>query len=104
MRGVEKAYTVVLSPDPNAGGYTVTCPAMPGAVSEGGTRDAALSAIAEAMALWLEVAHEHGEQPLQETPELLAAEVERIFRFRAEEGWDQLVATEVVTPSLAAAA
>jgi len=101
---VEKGYTVILSPDPVEGGYTVTCPAMPGAITEGNSREEALRAIAEVMALWLEVAAEHGEQPLDETPELLAEEVAHVFRFRAEEGWDQLVETDVVRPGIAAAA
>lgn len=101
---MDKGYTVILSPDPVEGGYTVTCPAMPGAVSEGDSRDQALRAIAEAMALWLEVAADHGERPLDETPELLAQEMARVFRFRAGEGWDQLVETDVVRPGVAAAA
>ena len=80
-------FTVVLSPDPNAGGYSISCPAMPGAISEGDTRDEALANIAEAMSGWLEVAIERGFGPLEETPELIAAKVAVILGHRLEEGW-----------------
>ncbi len=36
------------------GGYTVTVPALPGCISEGDTRDEALSNIREAIELYLE--------------------------------------------------
>jgi predicted RNase H-like HicB family nuclease len=42
-------YTVVLDPDPDDGGYTVTVPALPGCVTEGDTREEALSNAAEAI-------------------------------------------------------
>lgn len=99
-----KSYTVVLSPDPERGGYTVTVPALPGAVSEGDTRDEALANIREAMEGWLEVALEDGHGPLLETPELVAAEIAEVLEFRAEEGWQLLVETAVVTPLVAVAA
>ena len=41
-----KTYTVVLSPELE-GGFSVSCPAMPGALSQGATRDEALANIAE---------------------------------------------------------
>jgi predicted RNase H-like HicB family nuclease len=99
-----KGYTVVLSPDPVDGGYTVSCPAMPGAVSEGVSRDKALTAAAEVMAAWLEIATEDGYGPLDETPELVAGEVAFVLGYRAEEGWDLVVETTVVKPLVAAAA
>src|SRR5688572_1147900 len=100
MRG----YTVVLSPDPNAGGYSVSVPALPGALSEGDTREQALANIREAMDGWLEVAAESGAIVLEETPELVAQEIAVVLGFRAEEGWGLLVETAVVHPTVAVAA
>ena len=97
-------FTVVLSPDPNAGGYSVSCPAMPGAISEGDSRDEALANIAEAMSLWLEVAEEHGEGALAETPELVAAEIAFVLGYRSEEGWTLTVETVQVEAQVAIAA
>ncbi len=44
---------VLLEPSED-GGYTVTVPALPGCISEGDTRDEALTNIAEAVQLYLE--------------------------------------------------
>ena len=44
---------VVLEPS-DEGGFTVTVPSLPGCVSEGDTRDAALANIREAIELYLE--------------------------------------------------
>jgi len=44
---------VVLEPS-DEGGYTVVVPGLPGCISEGKTRDAALHNIREAIALYLE--------------------------------------------------
>ncbi len=100
MRG----YAVVLSPDPNAGGYSVSVPAMPGALSEGDSREQALENIREAMEGWLEVAVKSGAAVLDETPDLVAQEIGVVLGFRAEEGWDLLVETAIVFPRVAAAA
>jgi len=42
------------------GGFTVGVPALPGCLSFGDTIEEALSMIAEAMTLWLEIAREKG--------------------------------------------
>jgi len=42
------------------GGFTISVPALPGCLSFGDTIEEALSMIAEAMTLWLEVAREQG--------------------------------------------
>lgn len=47
-------YTVVLEPDPSAGGYTATCPALPGVVSEGETVEEALAMAKDAIRGYLE--------------------------------------------------
>ncbi len=93
-----KSYTVVLSPDPNMGGYSVSVPAMPGAVSQGDTRESALANTRDAMEGWLEVARERGADALPETHGLVAAEIADVLDFRGEEGWDLLIETAVVTP------
>ncbi len=42
-------YRVILEPDLEAGGFVVSCPALPGCVSEGETREEALANIREAI-------------------------------------------------------
>jgi|SRR6185312_837052 len=91
-----RTFTVVLSPDPNAGGYSVSVPAVPGALSEGDTRNEALANICEALEGVLAVMEADGQAALLETPELIAAEVALVLSLRAEEGWDMLVETAVV--------
>lgn len=97
-------FTVVLSPDPERGGYSVSCPAMRGALSQGDSREETLRNIQEAMEGWLEVAAERGDAPLPETPELIAAEVAFVLGWRAEEGWPLVVETTTVTLPAAVAA
>ena len=93
-----RTFTVVLSPDPETGGYSVTCPAMPGAVSQGESREETLRNIQEAMELWLEVSSdENAETPLLETPDLIAGEVAWVLGWRAEEGWPLVVETATIT-------
>ena len=61
-------YTVVLTPDVT-GGYLVTCPALPGVVSQGNTLEEARANAAEAIDLYLEVLLEDGEPlPADVTP------------------------------------
>ncbi len=50
-----RQYIAVFEPDPSAGGYTVTIPALPGCISEGDTFEEALKNITEAAGLYLEV-------------------------------------------------
>ncbi len=47
-------YTVLLDPDEEEGGYTVTVPALPGLVTQGDTLDEALAMARDAIALYLE--------------------------------------------------
>ena len=87
------SYTVVLAPNEGSSYWTITCPAMPGVVSQGIGRKGALRNIVEAMELWLEVASEDGHGPLPETPDLIAAEVAFVLGWKAEEGWPLVVET-----------
>lgn len=61
----EYAYTVLLQPEPE-GGYTVTCPALPGLVTYGETLDEARRMAAEAIETYLESLQKDGE-PLPES-------------------------------------
>ncbi len=100
-----RTFTVVLSPDPERGGYSVSCPAMPGALSQGDTREETLRNIQEAMELWEETMAEKGLGPQQETPELIAAEVREVLQDRLDLGWEPLIETArvAINPAVAAA-
>jgi predicted RNase H-like HicB family nuclease len=93
------AYTVILSPDPDSGGYSVSVPAMPGAITEGATREATISAIAEVMATWLDIARSEGYDPLMETPETIGRQVASVIEDRQAEGWDTTIETTLVRPA-----
>ena len=54
-------YTVVLDPDEEEGGYTVTVPALPGCISEGDTLEEALENIKDAIQLYLKMCRQKGE-------------------------------------------
>jgi antitoxin HicB len=69
----EYEYTVLLHPDEEAGGFTVTVPALPGIVTEGDTLEEALDMAREAIALYLEDLVADGEPiPTEHTPPQLA--------------------------------
>ena len=53
IEGETYTYTVVLEPDEEAG-YTVTCPALPGLVTEGDTLEEARAMAADAIRCYLE--------------------------------------------------
>lgn len=53
---------VILIPDPEAGGYTVIVPSLPGCISEGDTAEEAIANIKEAIALHVESMVAHGEE------------------------------------------
>ena len=53
-------YTVVFEPDDEAGGYTVTCPALPGLVTEGDTLEQAREMAADAIRCYLESLRKDG--------------------------------------------
>ncbi|MBA2449653.1 MAG: type II toxin-antitoxin system HicB family antitoxin [Chloroflexi bacterium] len=67
-----RRYTVVLTPDPEEGGYGVLVPALPGCFSQGGTVDEALANVREAIQLHLEGIEEDGEPAPEDVTPLLA--------------------------------
>jgi antitoxin HicB len=70
-------YTIVLDPDQEEGGFTVTVPALPGCVTEGATVDECVANAQEAIALYLEDLAAQGE-PIpeeREHPQLIVVDV-----------------------------
>jgi predicted RNase H-like HicB family nuclease len=92
-------YTVILSPDPETGYVTAICPAMPGAIAEGDSRDKALGELAGVMDAWLELSAERGEGPLVETPELVARGIASVLEDRDESGMDRTIETAMLAPA-----
>jgi predicted RNase H-like HicB family nuclease len=72
----ERTYTVLLQPEPE-GGFTVTCPSLPGLVTYGATLEEARTMAAEAIACYLESLRKDGE-PLPESDRPTAPITERI--------------------------
>jgi len=50
----ERRYTILLDPDDEEGGYTVTVPALPGVVTQGETVDECMERARKAIALHIE--------------------------------------------------
>jgi predicted RNase H-like HicB family nuclease len=50
----EYQYTIILHPDSEQGGYTVTVPALPGCITEGDTKEEAIAMAKEAIQLYIE--------------------------------------------------
>lgn len=65
MSAAAHTYTVLLQPEPE-GGYTVTCPALPGLVTYGGSLEEARAMAADAIKGYLECLREDGE-PIPES-------------------------------------
>ena len=59
----EYTYTVIFESDEEGGGYVVTCPALPGLVTEGDTLEQARAMAADAIQGYLESLRKHG-QPI----------------------------------------
>lgn len=67
---------VVLTPDLEVGGYTVTVPSLPGCISEGDTIDEALANIKDAIEGYIQALEADGlPVPPENTPRLLVLEV-----------------------------
>jgi antitoxin HicB len=61
-------YRIEMIPDPEAGGYVVRVPDLPGCLSQGDSPDEAIAMIRDAMRGWLTVALEHGDAIPQPRP------------------------------------
>lgn len=88
-------YTVILEPA-GEGGYVVSCPALPGCISQGETLEGTLENIKEAILLVIEVLQEDGEQIPNETPEIVTEEIREILKAKAEEGLPLIIETHEV--------
>ena len=60
-------YTVIMTPD-ETGGYVVTCPALPGLVTEGDTLEEARKMAADAIRCYIESLRKDGEPIPTENP------------------------------------
>jgi predicted RNase H-like HicB family nuclease len=56
-----RTFTIILDPDPEEGGYTVTVPALPGVVTQGESVEQCLERAKEAIELHLEVMLDEGQ-------------------------------------------
>jgi predicted RNase H-like HicB family nuclease len=72
-----RRYTVLLTPDPGLGGYSVSVPALPGCYTQGETVEEALNNARDAISLYLEDVIASGEPVPEEAapPELATVEV-----------------------------
>ncbi len=68
----EHRYTIILHPDEEEGGYTVTVPALPGCVTQGETIEEAITMAKDAIRLHIESLIAEGE-PVPEEREPLQA-------------------------------
>lgn len=50
----QRTYSIVLDPDPEDGGYTVTVPALPGVVTQGATSEEAIAMAEDAIRCHIE--------------------------------------------------
>ena len=73
----EYRYTIILYPDLEQGGYTVTVPALPGCVTEGETFEEAIAMAKEAIQLYIESLIADGEPiPVEhEQPQAIVVKV-----------------------------
>jgi antitoxin HicB len=72
-----RTYTIVLDPDPDDGGYTVTVPALPGCITQGKTVDQCRDRAQEAISVHLEGLRRDG-QPIpdeRDHPQLLTISI-----------------------------
>lgn len=60
-------YTIILEPDAEGQGYTVLVPALPGCITQGGSRDEAIERAKEAIAAYIESLEADGEPVPQDT-------------------------------------
>lgn len=87
---MNRTYTFVFDPEPE-GGYTVTCPALPGLVTYGETIDEARSMAQDAMDGLIEVMLERGEAiPVSDASEAVPR-FNRLAHTLRDEGQSELI-------------
>jgi len=70
-----REYTIILDPDPEGRGFTVTVPALPGCITEGRTKKEAVDNAKEAILLYIESLLADGESL---PPDIPRAEVMKV--------------------------
>jgi antitoxin HicB len=73
---MKTVYKCIFEEQPN-GGYSVSVPSLPGCFSEGDTYEEALANVKEAIAAWIEVSREFGDEipPPDALVEMVAVEI-----------------------------
>ena len=64
---MSRRYTIVLQPEPEEGGYSVSVPALPGCFTQGETLEQCVERAKEAIALYIETLEDAGEAIPEET-------------------------------------
>ena len=64
----DRQYTIILYPEPEEGGYSVTVPALPGCVTQGETLEEAIAMARDAIRVYIESLVAEG-LPIPEEPE-----------------------------------
>jgi len=72
-----RKYTIILDPDPEEGGYTVTVPALPGCITQGETIEQCIKRAQEAITGYNESLKAEGEPVPDETerPQMITIDV-----------------------------
>jgi antitoxin HicB len=72
-----RKYTIILEPDTEEGGYTVTVPALPGCITQGETIEQCIERAQEAIAGYIESLRAEGEPiPVEtERPQMITIDV-----------------------------
>ncbi len=72
-----RKYTIILEPDMDEGGYTVTVPTLPGCITQGETVEECIQRAQEAIAGYIESLIAHGEPvPVEaERPQMITIDV-----------------------------
>ena len=72
-----RKYTIILEPDPEVGGYTVTVPALPGCITQGETVEQCIERAQEAITGYIESHIKDGEPVPEEIerPQMITIDV-----------------------------
>ena len=72
-----RQYTIILDPDPEEGGYTVTVPALPGCITQGETIEQCIERAREAITGYIESLKSDGEPIPEEIerPQMITIDV-----------------------------